>query len=448
MKRRLPGPRGMAASSSLADAQMRVPDLVMRRISWLTTLIYMVAIIDKQNVSFAKLQMVHTLNISETAFGAAASLFFVGSLVVEIPSTLLSYKVGVRRWMATLMLLWGGATMAMAAVHSGGAFALLRLLVGSFEAGLYPGIVMYYSLWLPRSYQVRALAFLTLGSALGNMAGSGLGGLLLSLDGVLHVAGWQFVFLVTGGLAVCLAPVILLLLPDRPDSGRFLSKDDSRILLDMIAREKTGQIVHTHGYLGVVFNPKILAIAFFYTSVATALIAVIYWTPTLFKTHGMSDLRNGYVSMLPWLLTAIVLMVVPRLLRTDSRTTFAAMTAGFLGAACFGVSAVSSHPVIVVAATVIGTPCISLLFPCILSLPSRYFDGYKAAAAIASLCIYGSSGGIIAQVAMPLFARVLGNPGAAMLFPASCLGIVGAGALTLHLVRTTRVPEHAKATAP
>lgn len=421
----------------------RVPDIVMRRISWLTALIYMVAIIDKQNVSFAKLQMVHMLHIGETAFGLAASLFFIGSLVCEIPSTLLSYKVGVRRWMAILMALWGCATMAMATVHSSGAFAVLRLLVGIAEAGLYPGIVMYYSVWLPRSYQVRAIAFLTLGSALGNMAGSGLGGALLSLDGFLNLAGWQFVFIVTGGIAVCLAPVILRLLPDHPDSGRFLSPADARILREQIEREKTGELIKTHGYLGVVFNPRVVAIAFFYTAVATALIAVIYWTPTLFKARGLSDLHNGYAGMLPWLLTAIVLMVVPRKLRNDNRTTLAAMAAGFLGALCFSISAVSKNPTVVIASTIVGTPCISLLFPCILSLPSRYFEGYKAAAAIASLCIYGGGGGFIAQIAMPYVAKVLGAPSFAMFFPALCLGIVGLGATGMRIATTTSVPARA-----
>ncbi len=423
-----------------ANADTRVPDIVMRRISWLTALIYMVAIIDKQNVSFAKLQMVHILHIGETAFGLAASLFFIGSLVFEIPSTLLSYKVGVRRWMATLMALWGCATMAMATIHSGGAFATLRLLVGVAEAGLYPGIVMYYSVWLPRSYQVRAIAFLTLGSALGNMAGSGLGGALLSLDGLMNLAGWQFVFIVTGGIAVCLAPVILKLLPDHPDSGRFLSPADARILRQQIEREKTSQAVGTHSYLGPIFNPRVLAIAFFYTAVATALVAVIYWTPTLFKARGLSDLHNGYAGMLPWILTAIVLMVVPRKLSTDNRTTLAAMTSGFLGALCFSISAVSHDPTVVIASTIVGTPCISLLFPCILSLPSRYFEGYKAAAAIASLCIYGGSGGFIAQIAMPYVAKVLGAPSFAMFFPAVCLGIVGLGAAGMRIFTVMRVP--------
>ncbi|MEX3629979.1 MAG: MFS transporter, partial [Burkholderia sp.] len=160
---------------------------LIRRVWWrimpLIMVTYLVSVIDKMNVSFAKLQMIHQIGLTETAYGLASSLFFIGYLIFEIPSALGVHRFGAPKWIFRIMLSWGIATVLLAYTASGSMFAALRFLVGSAEAGLYPGVVYYLTVWLPRRYQVRAVALLTLGSALGNMLGSAFGGMLLSLDG-------------------------------------------------------------------------------------------------------------------------------------------------------------------------------------------------------------------------------------------------------------------------
>jgi len=156
---------------------------LIRRLTWrlmpLLTTLFLVAFIDRQNVGFAKLQMVGALGISEAEFGLASSLFFISYLVFEIPSTLALHRFGARNWLARIMFTWGLVTVLMAFVWSGTGFTALRLLLGIAEAGLYPGILYTLTLWFPQRYRTRVLGIFTLGSALGNMLGALIGGPLL-----------------------------------------------------------------------------------------------------------------------------------------------------------------------------------------------------------------------------------------------------------------------------
>ncbi len=211
----------------MENAAARDERQIIERIIWrimpLVVLMYLAAIIDRANVGFAKLQMVGDLKMSEAAFGHGSSLFFVGYLLFEIPSTLAVHKFGARIWFARIMMSWGVATVLLAFAFDGVNFAILRILLGIAEAGLYPGAIYYLTLWFPQQYQTRVVGFLTLGSAFGNMFGSLMGGPLLDLNGLFGLAGWQWVFLVTGLPPIVLTGIVLWFLPNRPADATFLS---------------------------------------------------------------------------------------------------------------------------------------------------------------------------------------------------------------------------------
>ena len=199
------------------DRVDRDGDELMYRIMWrimpLMVALMMLSVIDRSNVSYAKLQMVSGLGMSETAYGLASSLFFIGSLVFEVPSALAAHRFGARLWFARILLTWGLLTVLLGFTFSGSIFAAARFLIGAAEAGAYPGIIFYLTLWFPKRYRVQAVALMTIGSPLGNMFGSLFGGLLLNLDGALGLAGWQWVFIATGMPAVLLFVLIMKYLP-------------------------------------------------------------------------------------------------------------------------------------------------------------------------------------------------------------------------------------------
>jgi len=210
------------------------------RLMPIVTFIYLIAIIDRSNIGFAKLQMAQDLHMSEAVYGFGASLFFIGYLVFEIPSTLAVHHFGARGWLARIMLSWGIVTILLAFAYSTTTFYILRLLLGIAEAGCYPGLIYFITLWFPARYRVGVVGVLTLGSAFGNMLGSLLGGLLLDLNGTLGLAGWQWVFLATGAPAVIMCFLILLFLPSTPEQARFLSAQEKGWLTAQIKREQSG----------------------------------------------------------------------------------------------------------------------------------------------------------------------------------------------------------------
>ncbi len=418
-----------------AHPEVAQDESLIRRVWWrimpLILVIYLVSVIDKMNVSFAKLQMVHQIGLTETAYGLASSLFFIGYLIFELPSALGVHRFGAPKWIFRIVFSWGIATLLIAYTSSGSMFAALRFLVGAAEAGLYPGIVYYLTVWFPRRYQVRALALLTLGSALGNMLGSGFGGLLLSLDGVWHHAGWQWVFIVTGVLALVLAPIVLFYLPRSVETASFLTPQERSRLARMVADEAPA--AHHEGSLWtVLWDRRVLAFSLGYTLLLTSLYGLIYWLPTVIKGFGVSSSMNGLLTLIPWALTAALLLIVPRLLTKERHVRVAAAAIGMIGCVAFVVSLLVSDPTLRYLALVVGTPCTSLLLPCFWSLPSKYFSGKRSAASLAIISSIGNFGGFLAQNAMPWIGKTLGHPGYAMLLPALCLLLLGCTALAMQ----------------
>lgn len=413
---------------------------LMTRVFWrvmpLLTLAYLVAIIDRANVGFAKLQMVKDLGMSEQAFGLAASLFFVGYLVFEIPSTLAVHKYGARRWIARILVSWGIVTVAMAFAWSDTVFTVLRFLLGVAEAGAYPGIIFFTTLWFPQAYRVRVMGIVTLGSAFGNMFGSLLAGPMLDLDGTFNLAGWQWVFLVTGIPAVLMGFVIFFGLPDSHTKASFLSSDEKAWLSQNLDRESAAK--HDHGSVWqVLWDPRVLFISLVYALILTSLYGVIYWIPTVVKGFGATGTQNGILSSLPWAVTAVALMIVPRRIRTHRDVLTGFMTLGAIGVAAFFASTVVSENWMRLVAMMIGTPCISLLLPCLWSLPSRFLTGARAAAGIGAISMLGNFGGFAAQNVMPWAAKLGGSAVAAMLVPTVCLAAVGIGAAVVRLTMKT-----------
>ncbi len=192
---------------------------VTRRLMPLFCLMYLIAYIDRQNVSYAKLDMVQALGLCEAAYGLGASLFFIGYFLFEAPSNLILARVGARVWFARIMFTWGLVTLALGFTQNATMFYVLRFLLGVTEAGFFPGVLYVLTLWYPQAHRARMVGLFMIASAVANAVGAAIGGVLLDLDGALGLAGWQWVFLVTGVPAVLLAPYVLWAPARRPGQG-------------------------------------------------------------------------------------------------------------------------------------------------------------------------------------------------------------------------------------
>lgn len=406
--------------------ERHVMSKIARRLMPILVVMFLISFIDRQNVGFAKLQMLHSLNMTETAFGLASSLFFIGYLLFEVPSTLALHRFGARVWLARIMLTWGVITVLMGFTTSMQVFCGLRLALGVAEAGFYPGVIYYLTLWFPQSYRARVLGIFTLGSALANMLGSLVGGWLLSLNGVWGLAGWQWVFIATGLPAVLVGIAVFRLLPASYQEARFLNASEKQIVAAAHEREKPAHAEHAQPWKALL-DPRVMLFAATYMLMSTSLYGVTYWLPTLVKSFGVSSSVNGLLSMLPWALAVLLLLWLPSKLRRAKSILRAMAIVAALGTLGFLLSLLLPSTPLRFVALVFGGACIPLLYPCFWSMPPRYFTGARAAASVAAINSIGNLGGFFGQNLMPLAGKLTGTAFGPMIVPIVCLAVLGLG---------------------
>src|SRR5215831_11138479 len=222
----------------------------MRRVSLrLMPLIFVLFVcnyLDRTNVAIAKLQMMRDLNFSDAAYSFGVSIFFVGYAILEVPSNLILARLGARRWIARIMITWGLIASAMMFVRTPLHFYALRLLLGVAEAGFFPGIVYYLSLWFPATQRAWALSRFIAAAPISSVIGSPLSGWLLGFKGWHGLAGWQWVFLLEGTPSVLIGVAVLLLLTDRPSEARWLTLEQREWLVARLERDED-QSAAPHG---------------------------------------------------------------------------------------------------------------------------------------------------------------------------------------------------------
>lgn len=419
---------------------------MLQRMLWrvmpLITLCMALSTIDRSNIGFAKLTMAKDLGMSEAIFALGSSLFYLGYLLFEVPSGLAAHRYGARLWFARIMATWGLVTVLLAFARSAPSFYLLRFILGVAEAGLYPGAVYYITLWAPQARRAQALGLLTIGSALGNSFGALVAGPLLDLNGAMGLHGWQWIFLVTGAMPLIAAPVILALLADKPADAKFLS-DAERGRLGQLLGPPAPEV--TAGKLvRAVCDLRVLGHGLAYTALLTALYGVVYWAPSIIKTFGVTGTQNGLMVALPWAIDIVLLIILPKRVRSQRGVLWAIVVLGLLGAAAFASAGVIDSHVFRYGALLAGIPCISLLIAFYWTIPTRMFAGAQAAVAIAAISTLGNFGGMIGQNMMPAVAKLGGSASAALWAPCVCLGLIGLGALiALGRTRATLNPAQA-----
>jgi MFS family permease len=389
-------------------------------------IMYLIAYIDRQNISFAKLQMVGDLGISEAAYGFGAGLFFLGYFLFEVPSNLILNRVGARVWFARIMISWGCVTLALAFTRNETMFYCLRFLLGACEAGFFPGVLYILTLWVPWEYRGRLVGVFMGWSAIANAIGAPIGGMLLDADGLLGFRGWQWVFLFTAGPAILMGIVTLFILPSGPDEAKFLDADD-KARLKRLLRAEDGRMQKTaHGHiLQSILDPRVLLIAISYVAFPLGAYGLSYWLPTVVKGFGVSNTVNGFLNIIPWICTAWALWWVPRHAAKVDEQTWHIAGPAFVGAACLVASVFATNNTLQFALLCVAAAGIFAAQPVFWSLPSTFLKGASAAAGFAVINSVGNLGGFIAQTVVPWIKDMTHSDIAPMLFLAACLAFGG-----------------------
>jgi MFS transporter, ACS family, tartrate transporter len=304
---------------SMATRDSKPPSAVgksaMRKALWhilpLILLSYLCAYMDRVNVSFAAIQMNVDLSFSATIYGLGGGLFFLGYALFEIPSNMLAVRYGSRRWLARIMITWGLLSAAMMFVQTSTHFYIMRFLLGVAEAGFYPGVIYYFASWFPACHRGRAVSRFYVASPLASVVMGGISGALLGLDGVAHLRGWQWLFLVQGLPSVLVGLLVLRFLPDKPASISWLTTDEKAWIEGELTREafRIGE-PRGHNPLASLSNPKVLLLAAtgaLYIGVTTT---VVLSAPLLLLPITGLDTRHvGFLISLGGVLGAAVMLL-------------------------------------------------------------------------------------------------------------------------------------------
>jgi MFS transporter, ACS family, tartrate transporter len=403
--------------------------------------LYIVAWLDRVNVGFAALQMNSDLGFSSAAFGFGSGVFFLGYCLFEVPSNLVLHRVGARRWIARIMISWGAISVAMMFVRTTLTFYILRFMLGAAEAGFFPGMIYYLSLWYPRAQRARAIAAFMTAVPLSGVIGGSLSGALLSLNGVSGLAGWQWLFLVEGLPAVLLLGVIVLVyLTDRPEAAQWLTPAERHWLANKLATERTAcTAAHPIGTLAALANPTVWQLGIIFLLAAIGFYGYSFWAPLIIKSlTGSSDLGVGLI------LGAISAVTIISMVlnsahsdRTDERPLHVAIPLLISGAGFFGCAFLSEPGLALLSLALVPIGHCSAYGP-FFSMPTRFLTGAPAAAGIALVVTIANVGGFVGPTLMGAMKDRMGTHSPAFLLLGACAIVAAVLALQLRRVAILR----------
>jgi MFS family permease len=313
-------------------------------------LCYFFALLDRVNVGFASLQMNKDLGLSAAVFGLGSSLFFVAYFLIEVPSNLALEKFGARRWIARIMITWGLISACMAFVIGPYSFYAMRLLLGAAEAGFFPGVLLYLTYWLPAAYRARIIAIFMVSVPVASFIGSPVSALLLEMNGMLGLKGWQWLFILEGLPTVLLGMACLRVLTDRPESARWLTAEQREWLTQRIASD--GAKKSPIGHLSIwqlLLNRQFLTMAMICAGASATGSALGVWQPQLLKSFGLTNLQTGFVNSVPYGIAAVLMVLWGRHSdRTGERRWHTALTLWLIAGALGTLAAMQGHLVLTV----------------------------------------------------------------------------------------------------
>ena len=381
---------GVSASDAVLQSAVRKAAL---RFVPLLTISYLFNYLDRTSLGFAALTMNQQLGLTAGQFGLAAGVFFLGYSLFEVPSNLMLYRFGARRWLARIMISWGLVSAATAFVVGPNSFYALRLLLGIAEAGFFPGVTFFLAAWFPTQYRTRMLAWFLVGIPLSSLVGSPVCGLLLQMDGIWGLAGWQWLFLLVSLPCIPLGILTLRLLSDRPQAATWLSQAERNVLDEVLAGEVRER--PPSSLLGALKDTRVLICAAIQFGFTLGSYGIGIWLPLMLKEYHLSTLAIGWISAIPYLFASAGMILWARYVDEKGRRIvnlalacllggiglLAPIFSGSLGGAVAGFSM-----------ALVGVTAARAIF---WTIPTRFLTGVAAAGGLAFINSIATLGGFV-----------------------------------------------------
>ncbi|ADG20340.1 major facilitator superfamily MFS_1 [Paraburkholderia atlantica] len=386
-----------------------------RKIKWrvlpLFVVMFIVNYIDRVNIGFVRQHLSADLGIGAAAYGLGAGLFFISYAIFEVPSNILLQRYGAKLWLARIMLTWGLAAAGMAFVRGETSFYAMRLLLGAAEAGFFPGVIYYFTQWLPSNERGKAMAIFLSGSALASVLSGPISGGLMLIEGA-GLRGWQWMFIIEGMFSVVLAGFILLWLDSKPRDAAWLTRAEQDAVLDAVDEEQR-QRAAAHPVkpsLGTLLrDPQILIFCLIYFAVSLTIYGATFWLPSIIHKMGhFNDFQVGLFNSIPWLIS-IAAMYLFAMLAARFKFQQAWVACVLLIAALGMYAAGQGGPMfsfVAICFAAIGFKAASSLFWVI---PQGYLDARISAAVLALINSIGNLGGFVAPATFGFLEQKTGS---------------------------------------
>ena len=391
----------MSTANTAASASLAQHDSTHGTVTWrlmpLLLVCYLFAHLDRINIGFAKMQMSSDLHFSDTVYGFGAGLFFIAYALFGVPSNMALDRVGPRRWIATLMIVWGALSTGMLWVESASGFYVLRFLLGVAEAGFFPGILVYLNRWYParRRGQITALFAIAVPMA-GVIGGPLSGGILELFHDAAGLRGWQWMFLIEGAPVMLLGLVVLKRLPDSFEHVSWLDAGQKQHLREQLASEEQRKSITSFG--GILRNRQVWLLVAVYFAVMLAVNTLAFWMPTLIHGAGIgSDGRVGLLSAIPYLAGCLFMIACGRSSDRQRERRWhlcVPLLMSALGIAVAGLA--PGNPLMVLGGLIVAGMGASAALPMFWQLPPAFLSNTTQAAGIALISSFGSIASFLA----------------------------------------------------
>jgi ACS family tartrate transporter-like MFS transporter len=405
---------------------------------------YVLAYIDRINVSFAGLTMRGDLDISAGTFGFAVGMFYWGYFIFEVPSNVILEKVGARIWIARIMITWGILAGLTAVVTGSTSFAIVRFLLGVAEAGFFPGIILYFTYWFPSRHHARIVSGFLVGLPVAVAIGAPISTGLLGLDGLFGLKGWQVMYIAEAIPTLVIGVITYFVLTDRPEQARFLTEEERNWLVATIAAERRAtEAVRKFTLWQALYNPKVLLLALNYLGIVTASLGMLIFIPQMIKSLGdYSNMTVGWLTMIPYTCGAIAMVVWGRISdRMNERrwNLFIGCVFSTIGLVVAGVTMGTWWALVGMSIAAMGFYGSKGPF---FAMPPMFLSGAGLAAGIAWINSIGNLGGFFGPSYVGVMKDLTGSY-AGGLYGLALLGLIAAIVCALFLHIPDRVPTSA-----
>ncbi len=428
----------LAADIPMIDTEDYAQKII-RKVSWrlipFLVLSYMLNFVDRVNLGFAALQMNKELSFTPTIFGWGAGILFVGYFFFGVPSNLALNRYGARRWIALIMIVWGMVSACMALVSGQISFYIIRFLLGAAEAGFFPGVILYLTMWIPKAYRARITSRFMFAQPIALTLGSLLSGWLLQMDGVAGMAGWKWMFILEGIPSSIVGIIALYYLTDKPHNAKWLEPQERTWLQNELDKEsREVESTQKIGTFEVMKNGRVWLLCAIYVCMVVGVYGVNMWLPQIIKNFSgvISNGQIGLLAAIPFIAASVGMLLIG--MSSDKfkeRKWHVTLSTGVAGTALLASAFTQHSPTLTILLLSISSIGMYGCMPLFWTIPPTFLTGSARAAGIGFINSIGNLGGFAGPIIVGMIRDTTGSFISGLIFLGGCVIL---GSILVHIV--------------